>query len=49
MYRVINQGKVVASFRTFVDAWLCAFLDFPSYSRIRGPDGVWVVNPATSN
>lgn len=49
MYRVINQGKVVKSFRFFFDAWLCAFLDFPCYSRIKGPDGVWVVNPPTSN
>jgi hypothetical protein len=49
MYRVINQGKVVGRFNYFFDAWLCAFLDFPIHSRIRGPDGVWVVNPATTN
>jgi hypothetical protein len=49
MYRVINQGKVVRSFQYFFDAWLYAFLDLPVFSRIKGPDGVWVVNPPTSN
>jgi len=48
MYLVINQGKVVGSFSFFVDAWLCAFLDFPVYSRIEGPDGTWTVNPLTN-
>lgn len=49
MYRVINQGKVVGSFGYFIDAWLCAFLEFPYlYSRIRGPDGIWTVNPQTN-
>lgn len=48
MYRVINQGKVVAVFNYFIDAWLCAFLDFPVFSRIKGPDGIWTVNPQTN-
>lgn len=49
MYRIINQGKVVGVFNYFFDAWLCAVVEFPScYSRIRGPDGVWIVNPKTN-
>lgn len=49
MYRIINQGKVVKVCTYFVDAWLCAVVDYPAcYSRIRGPDGVWIVNPKTN-
>jgi hypothetical protein len=48
MYRVINQGKVVGNFQFFFDAWLHAFLELPVYSRIKGPDGVWTVNPLTN-
>jgi hypothetical protein len=48
-YTVFHQGQAKKAFHFFFDAWLYAFLELPSYSRIRGPDGVWTVNPHSVN
>lgn len=52
MYRVINQGHIVAVFPVFLDAWLYVYLECDSYARIYGPDpfdpavdGEWSINP----
>ena len=47
-YTVFQQGQAKRAFYYFFDAWLYAF-ELSSWSRIRGPDGVWVVNPHTVN
>lgn len=47
-YTVFHQGQAKQAFKFFFDAWLYA-LELPSYSRIRGPEGVWTVNPHTVN
>lgn len=38
MYRVIHQGHIVATFASFLDAWLYVYLELDSYARIYGPD-----------
>jgi hypothetical protein len=48
-YTVFHQGIAKRAFRLFVDAWLYAFLELPSHSRIRGPDGTYTVNPPFTN
>lgn len=49
MYTVFHQGRAKGCYDYFVDAWLYVYLELPSYARIRGPDGVWVVNPHGAN
>lgn len=48
MYKVINRGNVIGNYQMFCDAWLLAVL-LPLWSRIKGPDGNWVVNPPRTN
>jgi hypothetical protein len=48
MYRVIHQSKAI-EFGCFLDAWLYAFLELRSWSKIVGSDGTWIVNPALTN
>lgn len=55
-YTVFHQGIAKASFQLFGDAWLFAFLEFRSFTRIRGPSPfneeetwIWVVNPPSVN
>jgi len=50
-YTVFHGGRAVRAFEMFVDAWLFAFLELPSYSRIRerGSPEVWTVTPKTTN
>ena len=48
-YTVFHQGHAKKAFFYFFDAWLYAFMELPSWSRIKGPDGTWVVNPHTVN
>lgn len=45
-YTVFQQGQAKQAFHYFHEAWLYAFLELKSFSRIRGPDGVWKVDPA---
>jgi hypothetical protein len=49
MYKVIQQGRAIGEFQFFFEAWLYVYLELPCFARIRGPDGVWVVNPPRSN
>lgn len=46
MYRVIHNGRIVASFPSFLDAWLYVYLELDSYARVYGPDDWdWSINP----
>jgi hypothetical protein len=45
MYRVRQQGKVIETFPSFLDAWLYVYLELAAYARIIGPDGRWSINP----
>ena len=45
MYRVIHQGRIVATFTSFLDAWLYVYLELDSYARIYGPDVDHTINP----
>jgi hypothetical protein len=44
-YPVIHQGKQVAGFHFFVDAWLYAKLECTFWTKIVSKDGTWVINP----
>lgn len=48
-YKVFQYGKLISSFEYFHEAWLYIFLELKSYAIIRGHDGNWIVNPASSN
>jgi hypothetical protein len=48
-YQVIQKNKIIGSFRYFFDAWLYVYLELPCFARIKGPDGIWIVNPHTVN
>lgn len=48
-YTVFHQGQAKQAFEYFFEAWLYAFMELPSWSRIRGPDGIWTVNPHSVN
>ncbi len=37
MYRVMHNGRIVASFPKFLDAWLYVYLELDSYAVIYGP------------
>jgi hypothetical protein len=45
IYKVIQNGEVVAEHKTFVDAWLDIYLRFRAYAKVVGPDGEWIINP----
>lgn len=50
LYRVTNQGKIIAETHWFLDAWLIAIF-LPTYSYIDGPEAEdhWTINPRQTN
>jgi hypothetical protein len=45
MYQVFQHGMVLGTFPLFCDAWLFASLELSAWSTIKGPEGVWNVDP----
>jgi hypothetical protein len=41
MYQIFHNGVVTGSFIYFFDAWVTARINYPDYTCISGPDGVW--------
>jgi len=47
-YQVIFQNRVVSTHYLFCDAWLEARLSYRHWTKIKGPEGIWIINPFKS-